>query len=67
MDATKYVLSFKNGHKMNLYVLDGEKFIKDLIQGMKDKPECKEQFFVIPGVMLNLTDLTALHPDNLTA
>lgn len=58
----KYTISFKNGHKINIDVTDGDKFTKELFQGAKDSPQAQQQYYAEPGFIINVSDITACHP-----
>lgn len=62
-----YTISFKNGHKMKIQVIDGKKFIKSLIKGPQGHPGAKQHIYIEEHVLINLTDITACHPSGMDA
>lgn len=59
----KYIISFKNGHRMKIDVKDGAELITALCKGVEEKPDALQQFWRNREILINFNEITAVHPE----
>ena len=57
-----YIISFNNGHKMEIALKDGKKFLDNIAAGANKKPAATYQFYREGDVLINILEITAIHP-----
>ena len=60
-----YTVSFKNGHKMKIDVVDGARFTTALLKGYNTNPSSTQQIYSEEGLIINVTDISACHLSSL--
>ena len=53
-----YYIGFRSGERLAISVKNGEQLVKDIIAGMSKMPTASVQWFVEPGFMLNVSEIT---------
>jgi len=57
-----YIISFKNGHKMEVDLKDGVEFIDSINKGVGENPTALNQFYREGDILINVLEITAIHP-----
>ena len=64
---TDYLIGFRGGECLALKVKDGVEFVKSIVEVLDDNPAVPVQWLHMPGVLLNLSEITYVVPRTATA
>jgi hypothetical protein len=59
-----YIIGFKSGERITIQVKDGVKFVDGIVSGVKQSPSSQVQWFVEPGMLLNVSEICFALPDS---
>ncbi len=59
-----YIIGFKSGERITIKVKDGIQFVDGIISGIKQSPGSQVQWFVEPGMLLNVSEVCFVLPDS---
>lgn len=57
-----YVIGFKSGARIEIWVPDGEKFVSELTRGPSNNPTVPGQYYAGPGFLFNFSEIEFVLP-----
>jgi hypothetical protein len=60
----RYVLGFRNAHRLTIDVSNGTKFVNDIVAALSGQTAESMQWYGEPGLLLNISELNFVIPES---